>query len=269
MNDELARAFAFMARADIGGSRVERFDFGTAVFTDELPLRHDSNYLLVEQVPPETTAEKLAAEADRLQGEAGLEHRALIVPDEETGRRLVPGFARLGWLVDRHLVMVERDGPRRTTDVGLVREVDEATLRPGRERYILSEPWGTPEVARQLLEAKLHIARRVHTRFLAVLVDDRAVSWTDVYWDGDSAQIEDVGTLPEYRGRGYASAVVLRGVEEARREGNDFVFLVADDEDWPKELYARLGFVPVGRYYKFTRVTSGRPDETRREGRAP
>jgi predicted N-acetyltransferase YhbS len=46
---------------------------------------------------------------------------------------------------------------------------------------------------------------------------------------------------------------VLRAVEEARRAGADLVFLVADDKDWPKQLYARLGFEPVGLAYKFIR----------------
>jgi len=41
-----------------------------------------------------------------------------------------------------------------------------------------------------------------------------------------------VGTLEEHRGKGYASAVVLRAADEARRGGADLVFLVADAQDW-------------------------------------
>ena len=255
MND-FARAFAFMAGADMRGARAEPFRFGTAVFADDLPLRYDSNYLLVDPPATEASADELAAEAERVQGGAGLHHRALIVPDEDSGARLAPAFAALGWQVHRHLVMVQREPPERAADTALVEEVDEAALRPGRERQILGEPWGTPEAARQLLDAKLQIARAVRTRFFAVLVDGQPVSWTDLYSDGATAQIEDVATLPAYRGRGYASAVVLRALAEAREEGNDFVFLVADDEDWPKALYRRLGFAPAGRYFKFLRFPS-------------
>ena len=61
---------------------------------------------------------------------------------------------------------------------------------------------------------------------------------------------EDVGTLEEHRGRGYASAVVLHAAELARRAGADFVFLVADAQDWPQHLYRRLGFEPIGHYVK-------------------
>ena len=35
--------------------------------------------------------------------------------------------------------------------------------------------------------------------------------------------------------------------------GADLVFLVADDRDWPKQLYSKLGFDPVGRFWQFTR----------------
>jgi hypothetical protein len=44
---------------------------------------------------------------------------------------------------------------------------------------------------------------------------------------------------------------VLRAAGEARAEGADLVFLVADGDDWPKELYRKLGFDTVGRLTKF------------------
>ena len=82
-------------------------------------------------------------------------------------------------------------------------------------------------------------------------MDGEVVSYTDLYTDGADAQIEDVGTLPEHRGRGYATAVILAAITKAREAGADFVFLVADAEDWPKELYRRLGFDELGHYTKF------------------
>ena len=50
------------------------------------------------------------------------------------------------------------------------------------------------------------------------------------------------------------AAVVLRAVEEALGTGHDFVFLVADAEDWPKELYVRLGFAPLGHTWTFLKT---------------
>jgi ribosomal protein S18 acetylase RimI-like enzyme len=62
--------------------------------------------------------------------------------------------------------------------------------------------------------------------------------------------------LPEHRQHGYASAVVLRAVHEARAAGARLVFLVADAEDWPKELYRRLGFEEIGENLKLLRTTT-------------
>ncbi len=176
-----------------------------------------------------------------------------MLRDARAGERLVPGFERLGWGVHRGLVMAHRRWPEQTPDLSLVREVDEAALRPPRRAQLAGEPWARPAVVEQLLEAKLAIARAVEARFFAVLADGRVVSYADLYRDGRTAQVEDVATLEAHRGRGYASAVVLRAVEAARHAGCDLVFLVADADDWPKELYRRLGFDDLGRYVKFIR----------------
>ena len=44
---------------------------------------------------------------------------------------------------------------------------------------------------------------------------------------------------------------MLGAIAEARKAGAEFVFLVADANDWPKVLYGRLGFDEVGHYTKF------------------
>ena len=246
------RAFEFMINADMAGSRREPFRFGTAIFTPERPLRYDSNYLLVEQVPEEVSAEELAREADRVQGAAGLPHRLFLFRDVSLGERFAPQLAEAGWRYERHVLMAQRRPPERKVDAGIVTEVTADVIRPARERQIRSYPWGTPEVTEQLLDAKAHIP--VATRFFAVLVNGGVASYSDLYLDGDIAQVEDVATMPEHRERGYASAVVLRAVSEARAAGAGLVFLVADAEDWPRELYRRLGFDEIGENAKLIRT---------------
>ena len=242
MRDELARAYAFLARGDMGGSRTVTSPFGRAVYTDEVPKRSDCNYLWIERGGH---PEELVAEAQRL------ERPLIFVPDPDLGERLAPWFAERGWRIDRHLVMAQLRQPERTADLSRVRELEERALRPARRRLMEGYPWAKPEVVKQLFEAKALIGRRVTARFFGVLVDGEVVSYADLYVDGADAQVEDVGTLPEHRGRGYATAVILRAIEQARASGAEFVFLVADAEDWPKELYRRLGFDEVGHYTKF------------------
>jgi predicted GNAT family acetyltransferase len=85
------------------------------------------------------------------------------------------------------------------------------------------------------------------------LLRARDASACSLYSVGPVAQIEEVATLLAHRNRGLARAVVLASLESAVTAGAELVFLAADDLDWPKELYACLGFDPLGTVEAFTR----------------
>jgi len=241
MPDELARAWAFLDRADMAGDRTTASSVGTAVYDDAVPLRLDSNFLRVEHA---AEAEEVLAEAERL------ERRMIVFRSTEEGERLAPFFAERGWLVRRHLLMAQLRQPQRDGHAAIVEQVGEEELRAARQRVVQGEPWSKPEIMAQLFAAKHRIGERARARFFAVRVDGEVVSYSDLYQDGADAQVEDVGTLPEHRGRGYATAIVLAAIAAARGDGAEFVFLVADLEDWPKELYRRLGFDELGYFVK-------------------
>jgi ribosomal protein S18 acetylase RimI-like enzyme len=245
MSDELRRAFEFLARADMAGNRSEQTRFGTAVYDNRVPKRYDSNYLLVATLPAGTTAEELAADA------AEHDRRMIFVRDESAAQPLVSSFRALGWRLDRHVFMSLRTPVTRDAPLEAVQELDADALRTARRRLIENYPWATPEVLDQLHKGKSLLAERVDTRFLGIVVGGDVVAYADLYLEPPAAQIEDVGTLEEHRGRGYASAIVLYASEVAQRAGADLVFLVADAEDWPQHLYRRLGFEPIGHYMKF------------------
>lgn len=253
MAEELARAFDFILRADMAGTRTAPFRWGLEVAMPELPLRHDSNYLLVDPAPPTSVdAAALAAEADRVQGAAGLRHRCLMFRDAEAALRYAPGFAALGWNPFHGVVMALHRPPERPADTARAVPTGPAALREARTREILGYPWGTPETARQLLAARDLIP--VETRHFAVFEGGEPASWAELYLDGGVGQVEAVATVERFRGRGFAGAVVLRAAEEARRAGADLVFLCTDADDGPAGLYRRLGFDAIGRYTKFTRA---------------
>ena len=67
------------------------------------------------------------------------------------------------------------------------------------------------------------------------------------------AQIEDVEVLPEFRGRGLGRAIVQHALEEGQRVA-DIVYLEALADDWPRELYAKLGFLAVERRDLYTKL---------------
>ena len=58
-------------------------------------------------------------------------------------------------------------------------------------------------------------------------------------------------TLERFRNRGLARATVTRALDASREAGHDLTFLLAVRDDWPKELYAKLGFDEIGRIWEF------------------
>ena len=72
--------------------REEPFPFGVAHFHHDLPRVRSRNYLVAEKNLEAATAELLAAEADRLLGGAGVNHRKVEVDDGAIGARLEPWF---------------------------------------------------------------------------------------------------------------------------------------------------------------------------------
>jgi len=253
MDGALHRTRAFeLALAGRSVDVVEPFPGGASYRTPSLAAVWDLNFLWVADAAG-AEADDLARTADRLQGETGLAHRRVVVPGERNAERLAPRLQALGWTAERLLTMVAGETPEPRRAVA-VEEVAFERLLGLRAELAREGPGGrSPAVVEQLLTAAARHARAGSARHFAVLDEGRPVAAADLYSDGRTAQVEDVATLTTHRGRGYASAIVLRAVEAARETGNDLVFLLADADDWPQELYRRLGFEPIGDTHTFTR----------------
>jgi len=230
---------------DAVAERVEPFAHGTGLFCDSIPIVYDANFVRVESVASAALHE---AEADALMERFW--HRRVIT--DAGGAALAAGFAELGWTQTTHVVMGHLREPDRAADAAAVQEVPFETLVEPHIRVTLSEPHGTLELAESLLVAKRRVTAAVPTRFFATHVEGEVASYCELRSDGRTAQIEDVNTLASYRGRGLGRAVVQRALDEARTT-NDVVFIEALADDWPKELYARLGFETVAERHLFLR----------------
>lgn len=248
---ELARARAFLRALPLElAEETQPCRFGAAAFVHSLPRVYWLNLVSVEP-GTRATAEELAGEAERVQEPAGLAHRKLSVYDE-LGYDVESGFRRLGWKVERHVVMTHDRLAELVS--GAVDEVAFAELEDVWAAGIRSEPWGLDEeVVRQLVAAQHRRRVGADVRYFAARVDGEIASYCELLSDGETAQVESVMTLERFRGRGLAKAVVSHAVAEARAAGHSLVFLVADDEDWPKELYRRLGFEPRGHSWELIR----------------
>ena len=228
--------------------RSARHALGEAFFHDELPRVWVLNQLSVDA---DTDADGLIAALDALY--ADLPHRRAFVERPDVGERLAPELRAAGWLVERDVFMVLRRDRDRAASPGLAREVDEATIRAVEARTIAEEPYGEPAVIEQLLASRSRFGGAGAARYFVAAGDGVDGCHATLYSDGVVAQIEDVGTLKAMRGRGLARAACSAALDAATEAGHELVFIVADDEDWPKDLYAKLGFDPVGRPWAFTR----------------
>ena len=220
---------------------------GTAIVTDSVPDVYDANYLSVES--PLAGARDLAADA-----EEALEtshHCRVIVEDGAPG--LADDFAELGFDRMTHLVLAHTGEPDRRVDTSAIREIELDEVAALRTDATLREPWGDADIAAQLDDAKRLVAAVVPTQFFAAVVDGAVVGWCELRRRDGVAQIEDVEVLEEFRGRGLGRAIVQHALDEGLR-GGDLVYLEALADDWPRELYAKLGFTVVGRRDVYTRL---------------
>ena len=213
------------------------------MFSDSLANVYDANYVRVDAP---VDAELHAAEADALM--EPFWHRRIAA--ESGGATLTGGFERLGWTRATHVVMAHLRQPDRRADTGIVREVPLEALAEPHNRVTLAEPHGSPQLADQLLAAKRRIGAVARARYFAIEVEGVVAAYCELRSDGATAQIEDVNTLQAYRGRGFGRIVVQHALDEARAN-HDLVFLEALADDWPKALYAKLGFEIIGERHLF------------------
>jgi ribosomal protein S18 acetylase RimI-like enzyme len=259
MSEAFDRCVAFMRAMEArAAERTERTDHGAAYLAPSLPRVWYRNVLSVD-LGAEATADELALEAEAVQGRAGLAHRRVQI-DDELGARVAHGFRALVWDVEEDLVMVDTGepppeasnslllGPRRSAVV----ELDGEALAPVWAEG-MRETQDDEETVRQLVEAQLGRREAVHVRYFAWVDEGGVAAYCELFSRDGIGQIESVMTLPRFRGRGFGKAVVAHALAESRAAGHELTFLVADANDWPKELYRKLGFADVGRVWDFTR----------------
>ncbi len=249
---EYEQILGFMrAVEDRSAERTVASRFGTAVVHERLARVHDLNFLRADATE-KASAEELAAETERIYGPLGLRHRKVTVLDRAESERLKPAFSALGWRTTAYVVMASRQRPQRAADLSVVREAEAVELRhlwaEGIRRAQEDE-----EVVQQLVAWKDVIAKAVPTRYYVAEAEGKIVAYCEFYSEGGIGQFEAVMTREPYRNRGLASALVLKSLEQSRADGNALTFLIALENDWPRKLYERLGFEPVGLFDDFVK----------------
>jgi ribosomal protein S18 acetylase RimI-like enzyme len=253
MSERTNRAIAFQrAMGTALAERTVRTKHGVAHFTDSLPRVWDRNFLAVD-LGAEASAAELALEAEAVQGPARLRHRKITV-DDDLGSRLVRDFGRRGWTVHQYIVMPlagELSAPELSGTGEAEPEELEPIWREGIRAYTPDD-----ETVRQLVAAQLDRRRAVDVRYFAARDGAQIAAYCELFSGDGVGQVESVMCLEEYRGRGLGKAVTAAAAAASVRAGHELTFLVADANDWPKDLYRRLGFREEARIWDFVRESA-------------
>jgi ribosomal protein S18 acetylase RimI-like enzyme len=248
--EALDRVLAF-ARAGCveTADAVKPIEAGVVLSTPSLPVVWSVNQLRV--------TERLVYEAlvDLAEEElAGFGYWHIVVEHQLAGPDLEAAFRAAGWKVERDLIMVLAGAPDRAADTSVVVDAEQDEVTDVMTRWHDEGGESSAEELAQLVAYSRREARVHRDSLLGVRSGDgRLIAIARLRSDGSTAQIEDVYTVPEARGRGHARALTTRAIELARDGGHELIFITADDQDWPKLLYKRLGFRPVGRRWQFHR----------------
>ena len=226
---------------------------GTLFLTPSLDAVWGLNCLLVSEPQPDLGLADLEAVFDDHM--PGQRFTSAELWDPPTAERIEAEARERGWKVERVVAMVLRRDADRVVDTSGVREATEDEVAALMAMWFAADhaKYGE-DVLRQLDE---YAAREWRSRSPRAFVTADAQATCKLWSDGRTAQVEDVFTAPEARGHGHARTLITHAVAVAREAGHDLIYIAADADDTPKELYARLGFDPEVAYTAVVRETPG------------
>jgi GNAT superfamily N-acetyltransferase len=249
--DAFDRAWAFERSVQDAAAPVRReFEYGVALYDDELRRVYDANFVRFERGFESLTAAVVAELADELQ--ASLSHRKVVIPDDAAAARVTGGLRARGWRLATLVTMAYGGG--RVPESG-AEQVDPRGLRDARRRA-LEDGERDPDAVRQIVAFTERVARAVPTRLFAARPAGvgEIGAFCSLFQADGIGQVDEVTTVLRHRRQGLGTAVVRAAVWASVLAGDSLCFLVADEADWPKEWYARLGFAEIGRRFELLRT---------------
>jgi GNAT superfamily N-acetyltransferase len=243
-----------------GTTVVTPDDTSWILLSPEWPHSYANNGILLRADPG---ADALIAWGDAHLGGAGLDHRyvfALTDLSLATREELTAG----GYLCEAEVIQVRPVGSAPIVSPrGIVVEEVPPDAVSALHEALWREEWmpsATPETVRQLVARRTSYTRS--GEMVTLLVRDPTTgapaATTDVCIAGWAAELDGVATREAFRGRGYGDAMVAAALLVAADRGCEFVALTAMADDWPKDWYARRGFVTTGPAWAATRLPPSR-----------
>ena len=228
---------------------------GLVVRRPELWDVHYLNAVLLD-AGPALPAPDVVALADRWLGD--LDHRHVVFDDAAAGERIAAELPE--WERRRTSFMVfggDADALPRDPRARLISDAEMEALQLRSLRSEVPDATLRSGLAERLARTQRALRAGTPARCFGAGEAGGLQSMCTLFHDPDVggrrvAMVEEVGTLPGYRGRGLARAVVGAAVAAAAAWRAELVVVPADADDWPQIMYAGLGFLPVGRQVSLT-----------------
>ena len=225
---------------------AEPWAHGTILRATRYPDYWDFNLVRVDEEPAMDVQELIAIADDAL-GDAA--HRRIDFDAVAAADSLRPGFEAHGWHALRLLYMRHEAAPPDVAGMAVEEVPYEAaeTLRTAwhAEDFPGQDPGDYPGQARE-------VALSRGARVFAVTEAGEPIAFAQIEHVAGSAEITHVYVRADRRGNGIGTAITRSSIDAAGEV--DDLWISADDEDRPKDLYARLGFRPAWASMELTRL---------------
>ncbi len=242
-----SRALAWTwRRQELICDRIEPWTHGSVYRASRYPGYFDFNVVRVQD-DPGMSVEELIGFADLAL--TGLEHRRVDFDCARVAERLRPGFEAHDFRATR-LLWMHYEGPRPGRAEIEVTEVPADAVDALRTAWHQEDFPGRDDS--QFQDQAREIRRALGTRVLAVHDGARPVAFAALDPGNHQNEIRALYVLPAYRGRGRGTALTKAAIKAAGEV--EHLWICADDEDRPKQLYARVGFRPVLTTTQFLRL---------------
>jgi GNAT superfamily N-acetyltransferase len=194
---------------------------------------------------------------------AGMAHRQLVM-DLDAPDVLEARLALEGWTLDTALqhvltgpLRLDRPGRRGPPGLDIRPALDEHDWEAMEQLTRLDHLEESAKAGREDRSAELTHDMVAHRRAKAPAVQAwlARVQGQDVGMfssmppptpgPGQIGLVEDLFVHPQWRGQGISVALIEQCVDDVRARGGDQVLIGSEPTDWPKGLYARLGFRPT------------------------
>jgi ribosomal protein S18 acetylase RimI-like enzyme len=226
---------------------VEPWAHGTVIRASRYPTYYSFNVVRVEDEPG-MSAEELTDFA--VEALAGLEHLRLDFEQIDAADSRRAALEALGWKASRLLWMHHEEPLPPVVEEIDVEEVSYEAVDELRLAWHVEE--SEESEYEQFKVAAREVAMTRDVRVLAVREGERPIAFAQLERAGTGAEITQVYVHPDRRGGGRGTAMT-RAAILAASDAED-LWIVADDEDRPKQLYGRLGFQPAWTSMEYLRL---------------